>query len=182
MLAAFRSEPVREPEEIFLEDRVQHGDRCLLDDLVLKSRDRERALTTIWLRNVPPPGWLCPVRSPVDPFVQFQDPMIEACLVVLPRQPVHTGGGVPLEGEERRPEHLRAEMVEERGEPFLLPVLAACRTRSSAWDTLARSCARRVLCWRAFPSVPALRSTGSAAGFPALFVGFDATMARSDFS
>ena len=60
--------------------------------------------------------------------------------------------------------------------------LAACRTRSSAWDTLSRSCARRVLCWPAFPSAPALGSTGSAAGRPALFVGFIATMAESDFS
>ena len=60
--------------------------------------------------------------------------------------------------------------------------LAACRMRSSACDTLSRSCARRVLCWPAFPSVPALRSTGSAAGCPALFVGFLATMAGSDFS
>ena len=55
--------------------------------------------------------------------------------------------------------------------------LAACRTRSSAWDTLTRSCARRVLCWSAFPSAPALRSTGSAAGCPASFAGFLATMA-----
>jgi hypothetical protein len=38
-------------------------------------------------------------------------------------------------------------MVEERGEPFLLP-LPSCRMRSSACDTLSRSCARRVLCWR----------------------------------
>ena len=50
--------------------------------------------------------------------------------------------------------------------------LAACRMRSSACDTLSRSCARRVLCWPAFPLVPALGSTGSAAGRPALFVGF----------
>src|SRR5215470_1492144 len=42
--------------------------------------------------------------------------------------------------------------------------------RSSACDTLARSCARRVLCWLAFPLASALRSTGSAAGCPALFV------------
>ena len=41
--------------------------------------------------------------------------------------------------------------------------LAACRTRSSAWDTLSRSCARCVLCWLAFPLAPALGSTGSAA-------------------
>ena len=60
--------------------------------------------------------------------------------------------------------------------------LAAPRTRSSAWDTLSRSCARRVRCWPAFPSAPALRSTGSAAGRPALFVGFLATMTGSDFS
>ena len=60
--------------------------------------------------------------------------------------------------------------------------LAACRTRSSACDTLSRSCARRVLCWSAFPSVPALGSTGSAADRSALFVGFSATMAESDFS
>src|SRR5436190_7832792 len=54
--------------------------------------------------------------------------------------------------------------------------------RSSACDTLSRSCARRVLCWLAFPSASALGSTGSAASCPALFVGFPATMAESDFS
>src|SRR6266516_6654324 len=68
---------------------------------------------------------------------------------------------------------------------------ANCRMRSSACDTLIRFCARHVLCWSAFPLVPALRSTGSAATSPAdasavdffaLFAGFTATMARSDFS
>jgi hypothetical protein len=46
--------------------------------------------------------------------------------------------------------------------------------------TLTRLGVRRVLRWRAFPSVPALRS--SAADPSALFVGFPATMAESDFS
>ena len=41
---------------------------------------------------------------------------------------------------------------------------------------------RRVLCWPVFPLVPALRSTASAAGRPALFGSFVATMAKSDFS
>src|SRR4051794_12979729 len=50
--------------------------------------------------------------------------------------------------------------------------LAACRMRSSAWDTLSRFCARRVLCCPAFPSVPALGSPNSALRCPALFVGF----------
>ena len=48
--------------------------------------------------------------------------------------------------------------------------------------TLTRLGVRRVLCWPAFPSVPALRSTNSAADPSALFVGFPATMAGSDFS
>src|SRR5271166_1703626 len=60
--------------------------------------------------------------------------------------------------------------------------LAACRMRSSACDTLARSCARRVLCWSAFHLVPALGSTGSAADRSALFVGFPATTTESDSS
>src|SRR5271169_287541 len=54
------------------------------------------------------------------------------------------------------------------------PCLAALRTRSSACDTLSRSCARRVLCWPAFPLVSVLGSTGSAANRSALFVGFSA--------
>ena len=46
--------------------------------------------------------------------------------------------------------------------------------RSNACDTVFRFCARSMLCWRAFPLVPALRSTDSAAVGTALFVGFPA--------
>jgi hypothetical protein len=53
MLAALRSEPVREPEEVFLVDRVQHGGRRPLDDLVLEGGNRERALTAIRLWDMP---------------------------------------------------------------------------------------------------------------------------------
>src|SRR5262245_30748494 len=59
---------------------------------------------------------------------------------------------------------------------------ATFRMRSSACDTVARFCARSVLCWFAFPLASALCSTGSAAVGTALFVGFPATMAESDFS
>src|SRR6266851_1402214 len=58
--------------------------------------------------------------------------------------------------------------------------LAACRMRSSACDTLARSCARYVLCRLAFPLVPVLGSASSAADCSALFVGFTATTTGSD--
>jgi hypothetical protein len=58
--------------------------------------------------------------------------------------------------------------------------LATCRMRSNACGTRSRSCARRVLCWPAFPLVSVLRTTGSAADGSALFVGFNATTAESD--
>src|SRR5258708_6327899 len=60
--------------------------------------------------------------------------------------------------------------------------LATCRMRSNPCDTVARFCARPVLCWLAFPSAPALGSAGSAADRSALFTGFTATTAGSDFS
>ena len=53
--AAPRPESVREPEEVFLVDRVQQRDHRPLDDLVLKGRDRERALPAIRLGDVDPP-------------------------------------------------------------------------------------------------------------------------------
>ena len=59
---------------------------------------------------------------------------------------------------------------------FLLR-LAATRMRSRACDASARPCVRDVLCGIAFPSVPALGSTCSAAGMPVLFAGFTATSA-----
>ena len=48
----------------------------------------------------------------------------------------------------------------------------ACRMRVRACDTASRLCVRTVLCGRAFPSVPPLPSTGSAAGCHALFASF----------
>jgi len=52
--------------------------------------------------------------------------------------------------------------------------------RASACDTLSQSCAWRVLCWSAFPLVPVLGSTDSAADGSALFAGFTATIPGSD--
>src|SRR5436853_5665365 len=75
--------------------------------------------------------------------------------------------------------------------PTLGCVTANCRMRSSACDTLIRFCARHVLCWPAFPLVPALRSTGSAdrkstrlnsSHLGTSYAVFSLTKTRSDFS
>src|SRR6267154_373830 len=55
MRAAPGPEPVREPEEVFLVDRIQHGCHRPLDDLVLQGGDCQRALPTIRLGYVDPP-------------------------------------------------------------------------------------------------------------------------------
>src|SRR5262249_53842843 len=69
--------------------------------------------------------------------------------------------------------------------------LATSRMRSSACGMLVWLCAQGMVCWPAFPLVPALGSAGSAAvgcavdcstAGRALFAGFTATMAGSDFS
>src|SRR5512134_1689293 len=123
MRATPRPEPIREPEEVFLVDRVQHCDHGPLDDLVLQSRNRQRALPAVGLRDVDPPRRQCPIRSPMDSCMQVPELALEVRLVVLPCQPVHTRGGDLLQVEERFFEQFDADMVQKRGEPFLLPFL-----------------------------------------------------------
>jgi hypothetical protein len=131
--AAPWSEPIREPEEVFLVDRVQHRDGRPLDNFVLKGGNRERALPAIRLRYVLTPRWQCPIRPPLDPRVQILELGLKVCLVVPPRQPVHAGCRVSLEREKRQPEQVDADMVEERGEPFLLPLLSDLPYAAQRW-------------------------------------------------
>jgi hypothetical protein len=77
----------------------------------------------------------------------------------LPRRPATSDRPTPAQSTECHPQRGNGEMVVERRGPLL----TACLTRSSACDTFSQTCARRVLCWCAFPSIPSIRSTGSAA-------------------
>jgi hypothetical protein len=54
--------------------------------------------------------------------VQSLKVALEIRLVVPPAQPVYAARSVPLKLVERKPEQIDADMVEERGEPFLLPL------------------------------------------------------------
>src|SRR6266849_6508833 len=118
--AAPGPEPVREPEEVFLVDRVQHRSRRPLDDLVLQGGHGERALSAIRLGYVDPSAWLRPIRSPMDPCMQIPEIALEVCRIGLPPQPVHSRCGVLLEFEERLFEMIRADVVEQPGELLLL--------------------------------------------------------------
>jgi hypothetical protein len=53
--------------------------------------------------------------------MQVLDIAFEVCLVVLPRQPIHAGGCILRKLVERFLQKLGVDVVEERGEPLLLP-------------------------------------------------------------
>ena len=59
----------------------------------------------------------------VLPGMQIVEPGLKVDLILGPCQTVHAGGGITLEREERFPEQVDAEMVEERSELLLLPWL-----------------------------------------------------------
>src|SRR6266852_5457241 len=123
VLAALGAEPIRKAEELFLVDRTQHRGGRPLDDLVFEGGNRDWTLSAVWFWYVQSTARLCPIRSAVDPIVQVFDIAIEVCLVVLPTQAVHPGRSVLLNFEKRQPEQSDTDVVEERGERFLLPLL-----------------------------------------------------------
>jgi hypothetical protein len=53
--------------------------------------------------------------------MQIREPGLEVCRVVVPCQPVHSRRGLALEREESGAAQIDIDVVQERGEPFLLP-------------------------------------------------------------
>jgi hypothetical protein len=163
VLAALRSEPVREPEEVSLVDRVQDSGGRPLYDLVLKGGNCEGALPSVRFGDVDPSGWQGPIRSSMKPCVQVRDIAIEIRLVGLPCQPIHSGCGILLELKERRLKVFQADVMQERGELLLRSL--ACHL-SYAIQRLGHaspvlSPARALLCRIPLglrPSLPRLRS------------------------
>jgi hypothetical protein len=58
----------------------------------------------------------------MNPLMQISEVSVKVCFVGRPRQSVHAGGGIAFECEERRPQAVDADVVEERSEPLLLPL------------------------------------------------------------
>ena len=106
----------------------------------------------------------CPIRSSLDPCVQISEVSFKVCLVVLPRYAVHTWSRIAFSAKNDLRSRSTLTWCRSAVNFSFFLCLAACRTRSSACDTLSRPCVRCVLCSLAFLLVPALGSTGSAAG------------------
>ena len=63
-----------------------------------------------------------PDMLPMDSCMQIYELGLEVRLIVLPCQTVYARRGVPLQLQEREPKKIDADMMEERGEPLLLPI------------------------------------------------------------
>jgi hypothetical protein len=73
--------------------------------------------------------------------MQVPELAFEACLVVLPRQPIYARRGILLEFVKRLFEQVDTDVME-CGELLLLPFLCDFPYESSVCDTLTRLCAR----------------------------------------
>src|SRR5207245_7724277 len=72
--------------------------------------------------------------------MQVREVALEVLLVVAPCQSVHTRSSMLFEGKELRFEQIGAEVVQERGEPLLLPFL---RSQPYAFQPLGHACPAR---------------------------------------
>src|SRR3977135_3330720 len=60
--------------------------------------------------------------SPMTPSTQISECSLKVCFVGRPRQSINPRGGVAFDGEERHPQAVDADVVEERRELLLLPL------------------------------------------------------------
>src|SRR5262245_11232264 len=67
MRASTRPEPIGKAFEVDLVNLIEDRHHSLLNNFVLQSRDAQRTLPPISLRNVDSPRGLCPIRSTVHP-------------------------------------------------------------------------------------------------------------------
>jgi hypothetical protein len=58
----------------------------------------------------------------MNPLMQISEVSVKVCFVGPPRQSIDARGGIALKREERHPECIDADVVEERGELLLLPL------------------------------------------------------------
>jgi hypothetical protein len=122
MLAAPGSEAVREAEEVFLVDLGEHRDHGSLDYLVFQCRDPQRALLAVRLGNELALDGHGAVAAAMDASMQFLEVALQIRLVVLPRDAVDPGRGTALERQERIPQQVDADVVQQCGELLLLPL------------------------------------------------------------
>src|SRR5213593_3965108 len=128
MRTAPRPEPVREPKEVDLVDRVQDRDDGALHELVFQRGNPERPQPPVRLRDVRSPDRLRPVRPSPEPSGQILEMLLQPFAVLPPRLAVDARRRVSLQRVVRGAQPLDVVYVgPERCEP-LFPVPLSCLT------------------------------------------------------
>src|SRR5208283_3474531 len=91
----FRSEAVREAEEVLLVDCIQHLDNGALDDFILQHRHPQRALPTAF-RYEHSTHRSCSVRAPLEPRRQILKVALQVLSIVLPGLAIYSRSSVSL--------------------------------------------------------------------------------------
>src|SRR5208337_5160610 len=183
MLAVFGAKPVAEPDEapgLGSGGRVQHLDQRALDNLVFQRGDAERALPPVGPRDEPTPRRLRPIGSSVDSAVQIHEANLEVMAVILPRHAIDARSRLALERQVGFPELIAIDVVQERGEPFLLlqPCALPYAFQAVGRAVPARCPGRAVLLRVLLGPRPWLHELLGRS--PGLVARFTATMAESD--
>lgn len=121
MQAATGSKSVREAFEVDLINLIENRHHSLLNDFVLQRCDAQRALPPVGLRYIDSSRRSCPIRSMVYPAVKIRKPTFQPGFILLPHHPIYSGRCLPLQCEKAVPDQVQAQVVEQNGEPFLLP-------------------------------------------------------------
>jgi len=116
VLAAARSKPVRETDEVRFIDCIQHFDGGPLDKLVFECRYADRSLPPICLRDLNASDWLRSVRSALQATGQVLEIALEILAITCPRLTVDTRRGLPLETKVGLPKSIDVvDVMPERG-------------------------------------------------------------------
>ena len=113
VLAASRTEPIAETQELRHVNRRKDSHHCRLEDFVLNRGNAERLVAAIRLRYKPPTGWQRSIRSGMDPCVKITETSLKILLVLIPRHPINTRSRALLQAEERPPENIDVDVVQE---------------------------------------------------------------------
>jgi hypothetical protein len=60
-------------------------------------------------------------RITVHPAMKIGEPTLQPGFILLPRHTIYSGRGLPLQCVKAVPEQIQSHMMEQSGEPFLLP-------------------------------------------------------------
>ena len=96
MLAAPRAKAIRESEKILFVNLTEDGSHGVLDEFVFQGRDSKWTLPSICFLDVHSSRRQRSVCSAMNPVVEIGQPIFYPGLILLPGDPVHSGGGFPL--------------------------------------------------------------------------------------